>query len=150
MNVGTTSLPLHRLPPAGGGRWIGPDAGRRMGWDGAVVVLRAGESPRTWGRASCGKRRVRDGAICASIRLADIAPTIAINALSSSILGAQGSYPLADVPKVAVGWRAEVGCLPRTGHSCLGARLLLVVCGPSNFALCRPSSSKRTKAKDIP
>jgi hypothetical protein len=58
VNVGTTSIPFHRLIPAGGGVVDRPDAGRRMGWGGAVVVLRAGESPRTWGRtAACQSRR---------------------------------------------------------------------------------------------
>ena len=45
-----------RLPPTGGWGWahrppIGPGRG------GAAVVLRAGESPRTWGRAAAVSRR---------------------------------------------------------------------------------------------
>ena len=46
VNVGTICMPFHRLRPARVREVDRPDAGRRMGWGGAVVVLRAGESPK--------------------------------------------------------------------------------------------------------
>jgi hypothetical protein len=52
VNVGTISIPLHHLLPSLGAGVDRPDAGRWMGWGGAVVVLRAGESPCAWGRAA--------------------------------------------------------------------------------------------------
>jgi hypothetical protein len=57
VNTGTIpDLALARPCPAGGWGWahrpsIGP------GWGGAAVVLRAGESPCTWGRAAAVSRR---------------------------------------------------------------------------------------------
>ena len=50
-------MPLHYLPPSLGVGVDRPDAGRWMGWDGAVVVLRAGESPAR----GEGRQRVSQG-----------------------------------------------------------------------------------------
>jgi hypothetical protein len=58
VNVGTTRYRSIALFPAGDEAVDRPDAGRRVRWGGAVVVLRAGESPRAWGRtAACQSRR---------------------------------------------------------------------------------------------
>lgn len=58
---------------------------------------------------SCGKRRARDGAICGSIRLADIAPTIAV------LLIQEGPKDIS-FPR----WRAEINTRGVGRHSMVG------------------------------
>jgi hypothetical protein len=60
VNVGTAyePFPVLRRNPAVVG-WDRRDAGRRRRWGGAAVVLRAGESPCTWGRAAACQLRER-------------------------------------------------------------------------------------------